>query len=713
MPLFTPPSDPEVDIKPLSDDRPVAATPCHLEAKAKPLTADMIVEATYAGLALRFRERTSKKEIAAFVETLNLVEERSPKPAPRLVVKRLRFSGEKLLSGSEAPQAIQYDQHFHGGVNVLLVPRNDVGKSSIMKTLKFALTGDNSDYDSDVRDWIKNIWVTFTLDDAPYTVLIQQSSTLEAALIAGEVDCPFEEAEKYPLMVHANGAGAFQAEMQSFFFKRLGLSALSWTQQDRTSTTVAERSTSWLTYFQALQIPGGGDQYLICDDAHATGNQDGLILSSFLGLSFAQALNRLMVDASTLKREIDHQQKKSAEVMSQATSDVNRLKAELAIICEAIAIIEKKITTRRRTVEQGEPARQITDIQDSIIRFNIERSGLEMEKNDLSARILRTRARARHLRQAISLRLHFTGIDVSLCPNCDTTIEEEAIERERTLHSCRLCGKGVHAAPVDEIRAMEEDANHLEDEVQRDEQVRAKMNDRLGVLREELQRLSADSIAVQAAARHGIVYALPTAEEENERVRLYGEIGRIQAALGHAQDRATPDAEENPLDMRARIIRKVREVLREVADQRNQVMLDKLGESTEEMARQIGAVSISDVSCSALGKLELRKNGVPVSFGRIQNQGERLRVKLAFFLAMMHLGLQAGLGRHPGFLLIDQPGSAEMVPEDFAMLAKILHRVDADRSGELQIICFTARPEFADATIPQKVYGPQSAPYAF
>ena len=145
----------------------------------------------------------------------------------------------------------------------------------------------------------------------------------------------------------------------------------------------------------------------------------------------------------------------------------------------------------------------------------------------------------------------------------------------------------------------------------------------------------------------------------------------------------------------------------------NSKVLTHLANLTQEMATRIGTESITDLTCSALGRVTLSKNDVEVSFGSIRNPGERLRVKLAFFLAMMRLGRVEHAGRHPAFLMIDQPGSAEMVDEDFVELAGILREIDRDYADELQIICFTARRPFSEATAAGKVYGPQAGKFAF
>jgi hypothetical protein len=240
-----------------------------------PITADAVVDAVFDEFSARNRERISRENVMQVVAQLELDEARPRRKSPVLRVRRLRFTGEKHLR-DRLPEPFVYDQTLAPGVNVICIPDNEVGKSSILKTIKYALTGDNGDYDADVRSWITDVWLSFALDRQEFTVLLStRGGSPRALLVPGEEFRPIESVAEETTMaiVEVSGAEAIRAELQRFFFQRLGLGRLSWTQQDPTAPGgVAERSTSWLTYFQMLQIPDGGDRYLLCDVQHAIGN---------------------------------------------------------------------------------------------------------------------------------------------------------------------------------------------------------------------------------------------------------------------------------------------------------------------------------------------------------------------------------------------------------------------------------------------------------
>jgi hypothetical protein len=682
------------------------------------LNHDALVDTVYAGFSARNRERITRDDVVKVVADLKLDEHRPMRHSLALRVRRLKLSGEKRLR-DRAPEPFVYDQAFAPGVNVLCILDNDVGKSSILKAIKYALTGDDDDFDADVRSWITDIWLGFALDQQAFTVLLSnRDGTRRALLVPGDELRPIETTGNETTLAIFDVAGmeSIKAELQRFFFQRLGLGPLSWTQRDVSLLEgVTERSTSWLTYFQALEIPDVGDRYLLCDPQHAMGNQDGLILSAFLGLHLVEPLNQLGLEASRARKEVKLKEQLTTEQVQRAKEQLSQLEAEIQSVRARLREIDTAHARRREAVEGGEPAQRLIATQSALVEKASEQAHLESEREELNRTLQRRRARERQLREAIALRLHFTGLEVSLCPNCDANVETEAVEREQTDHLCRLCGLPAQSANPAEVEALNAEAQEIRGEIADMAKARDAITTRLATLHREIEDLRGEINSLMAAAQQGIAYALPSPEENVQRNQLYEQIGRLQAESDMARRRAEspPSQEENEIEIRVRVVEKVRESIRDEAAALNRELLERLSALTQEVARTIGAESVSDVSCSPLGKVELRKHGERVSFTGIHNVGERLRIKLAFFLAMMRLGREPGLGRHPGFLLVDQPGSGEMVAEDFTALADVFHRVDGELASEVQIICCTARREFEAATAPEKVYGPQNLPYAF
>src|SRR5439155_6145821 len=121
----------------------------------------------------------------------------------------------------------------------------------------------------------------------------------------------------------------------------------------------------------------------------------------------------------------------TAEQVQQAKEAVGRLEAELQALRARLREIAAAQATRRRAVEGGEPAQQLVAAQSALVERVSERACLEAERAELNRTLQRRRARERQLREAVALQLHFTGLEVSLCPNCDAALAPAALERER------------------------------------------------------------------------------------------------------------------------------------------------------------------------------------------------------------------------------------------------------------------------------------------
>jgi len=648
--------------------------------------------------------------VREIVGRLDLAPDERPHATPRLRVQRLRLEGKKtLIHGTRAP--IAYDQRFQPGVNVLLVQDNSVGKSSVFKTIKFALTGDDTDYDGDVRSWIGAVWLHFTVGDAPHTVhLCRTDDRLAGYIAAGHVDVGLVglDATEVVTIARMSGADTVRENLHRFFLDRFGLDQLGWTESG--GGTTEERRITWRTFFQALVIPDSSEDYLLVDNEHAIGNQEGLLLSVLLGLRLAQPINELLIESQRAKSETkvseEERQRAEAEV-AELEGERRRLEAELRRITQA--------QEARRGVLMANPdARRLQELNFRQGVLSVDHLRLQRQREDLKMHVQRQRARARSMREAAELQLHFTGLTVAVCPNCDTDVAPEAVERERQQHHCRLCGKEAHAASQEDLATLTAEAADLEARANATALIRDDLSAQLRQLEQEIAQVEAEVRSAQAVLQHGPDYALPTPEEQARRDELLQQMGELRARIAIASATAARSkAGGGNAELRAEVQQRVRKALQQDADRLNASVLDRLNALTQDMVTRIGVESISDVTCSAVGTLSLRKNGVKARFSRVNTPGEKLRVKLSFFLAMMRLGRVKGAGRHPGFLMIDQPGSDEIVDTDFEALAGVLREIDQQLADEVQILCFTARPQFAHATASEKVYGAQAGKYVF
>jgi hypothetical protein len=93
--------------------------------------------------------------------------------------------------------------------------------------------------------------------------------------------------------------------------------------------------------------------------------------------------------------------------------------------------------------------------------------------------------------------------------------------------------------------------------------------------------------------------------------------------------------------------------------------------------------SLSKAQLRGNAVLLLTKGGAETSFSKV-TKGERLRLKVATVLAMIQVGERRGVGRHPGWIMIDSPAAQEIAPEDLRELLSGLNDV-RDELPHLQI----------------------------
>lgn len=83
--------------------------------------------------------------------------------------------------------------------------------------------------------------------------------------------------------------------------------------------------------------------------------------------------------------------------------------------------------------------------------------------------------------------------------------------------------------------------------------------------------------------------------------------------------------------------------------------------------------------------------------------GERLRLKIAFQLALLMQRVEAGVGRHPAFLIVDAPGSAEMDEQYLSAITNGFADIENRFGDQVQILIASSKDELLDMFSEDKV----------
>ncbi|MFD1034095.1 hypothetical protein ACFQ15_05465 [Sphingomonas hankookensis] len=116
--------------------------------------------------------------------------------------------------------------------------------------------------------------------------------------------------------------------------------------------------------------------------------------------------------------------------------------------------------------------------------------------------------------------------------------------------------------------------------------------------------------------------------------------------------------------------------------------LDRLNTEILALARQLGVPMLEEVNLNTNASLRLTKGGEPTTFSAV-TAGERLRLRIATAVALLRVGQERGLGRHPGLLIVDSPAAEEVSPNDLTAVLCELQTIAQETEG-LQIIIGSA-----------------------
>jgi hypothetical protein len=277
----------------------------------------------------------------------------------------------------------------------------------------------------------------------------------------------------------------------------------------------------------------------------------------------------------------------------------------------------------------------------------------------------------------------FRKLRPTSCPSCDAVVKVGKSQAES--HSCTLCGQEPSVQDEDLGQRLDQ----LKEQVGQAGLAKASLEHAAASKTEEITSLKAKLQA--AERRRDGALAILNAEDRSAAVenRLIGINARIQELNDYL-----PEEPKQTSSADARILKDAVQVTKECFEGMQTSMLKYFSERLFKIAVAIGVENLQSVDVK-LSKISIRQGNTDTTFTKL-NDGEKLRFRTAAALAAVETAKWSGVGRHPGFIVLDSPAAQEMSEDDFASLLANLTSV-LETNLDMQIIVGAVmRPKILD-----------------
>lgn len=603
--------------------------------------------------------RPTEAELA--LRRRGITADRPLRPARKLTVRRIAFKGEKR---GTAQGPIDFDwSDLAAGVWAVTSERNLRGKSTVLEILLWALRGTPKGLQDDVRRWLSSVCVEFDVDDQRYVVEFAVEERIPRGSLArrrasGETD----ELDRFM------SDEGFEAAMSRFMMNTLDLDPITAMQGNEDERQVVEHG--WAALSGGLYF--GGDHKQLLGDVQMAG-LPARMLQMYIGIPWATTV----MQAGTAKRELDQETEKASRAATTATKDAETARAR---IDRELQAAKKKldsfaqVTGTAAELERlaGEVARL------SPIAFDLAQrlAQAETEATELERLAIADERAVRDLRENIVATQFFNGLQPVCCPRCETRVSSERLKRESAELSCSLCAEEI---PINEMEGASDGLDAIE---QRFAAAKAAADRAQANARAVGEKSRACSAELENA-RQALTKAARSATFEQRREAEL-EVARLEGALKERQTPPTPVIVSPDV---ALISAAHTEAEKAYKAGRGDI-LERLDVEILALGRRLGVQMLEEVKLNTNGSLRLTKGGEPTTFSKV-TAGERLRLRIATAVALIRVGKERGLGRHPGLLIVDSPAAEEVSPDDLTAVLSELQAIARETEG-LQIIIGSA-----------------------
>lgn len=559
------------------------------------------------------------------------------------------------------------------GVNGIGSGRNLRGKSTVLNVLMWALSGRCANFQVDIKSWIKHVEVDWRVGAETLRVKFENDGGHPTGTVT--IVHPSGDAKRDLVVGVFDGEDQFEGVMGSVMMSRLRLEEIPMWTVDR------EVRHTWPAYASAFTVRADTLDPVV-------GNVKSLgirMLQMFVGTDWGPALAATQTALNGLRAEhASAVQKASAagEVISErrarAKSEAERFNAAVAAIPASTPDVGQLLAASMKATHL---AREVHELERKLMGANAQVDTVRLQ--------LRA-ARARHHTQyedALAIKF-FHQMTPSVCPRCTSavTAEQQAAEAEK--HECSLCSRDLKLDEIDATRGSAT-VGPLDDDVDEPVEDVTALEAALGGAAQAVQALNVQITAKKdqlGAAEAQSASGERQLADAEERRNLELALARAQGALSALTETAGPNVTDLTDPTVTAVLDAADKVLGQWMREGQDPLLKRISADIESLAVGFGADSLSNIKLGGGGRVDVVKGGAPTTYSGL-TAGEKLRVKIATAVALIRHGYVAGVGRHPGFLVLDSPAAEEMPEEDLAVLMEAL--IEVAEQADMQIFVGT------------------------
>lgn len=623
-----------------------------------------------------------------------------PDQQGRLIVEHIQISGEKTTQPAHDQEPFTYSRKLGPGLWAWVGP-NGTGKSTILNCVIWALTGSDSGIPKRTRTWLREVIVQFSIGSEQFTsrvVRAAEGQNVTGGLYKGAVTAHQINFGLAETVVLFHTRDEMREVIDTFFMQRLGISSLRWTAHsaEKDDPDLHAHSTTWRTYANAIQIEDDSYDYLIIDPAKGFGRQDRKILEMMLGVDHSRIVAEIQVQADFAKEALGRAKSRVTDKESSLTDQIMLLDQSAVDVQQAIDMMQRdqapveddKVFVERRErraallAEQNQLAEEVSALE--LQRTEMERTTLELEREKIA------------IREQSEVEYMVNSLAVVRCPRCESPVDtSDRLLMERQQHTCHVCTQPITQTRVTGdltvlLGERDDELAEARGKIRAIQENITSHQNRLAVAREETAKLSKELETNVQQARQGF-----TTSYANLLVRkgqIGGQIERLKQELSEI---ATERSEVEVSTMWHLILQTASEIADDTVFSMYQDIFNQLSVLVVDMASLFGFPDLERVVIDEKRYVKVQQGGMVVGHNELA-RSERVKFKIAFHLALSLLQIQSGMGKHPGFLIIDTPGTAEVNDADFVEMTRDLVRIQKDYGDKLQILLATARPEALD-----------------